>query len=190
MLSSGAPEFSAWFSSFRRSCFRLETLQHYTSPIEDELARAFNAGDSPAPHAGKRDWMELVDVAVVDGRVMQRVHVVREPVTSYVAFEIAWSYAYNVAAGEDVRIIPVPDTQRWPVGVSQQDFWLFDDTELFDMRYTPDGVWVGVEHVDEDAALWACEVRATALKIAVPWQEYVDAHPELAQRVPVVQWQR
>lgn len=186
MLAPGAPEFSAWFTQFRRSCFRLETLQHYGASGEDDSIRVFAAGGDPAPHRGKRDWMKLVDAAVRDGRVVQRVHVVREPVTPYVMFEVAWSYAYSVAAGEDVRIIATGDS--WPVGLPHRDFWLFDDVELFDMCYSEDGTWLGVEHANADAALWACDVRDRVLQLSVPWQDYIAVRPELALRVPVVQW--
>jgi hypothetical protein len=188
MLTPGAPEFSAWFRRFRRSCFRLETLQRYGASGEDDSIAAFLAGHTPHPHPGKREWMALVAAAVNEGRTMQRVHVVTQPLSSYVHFEVAWSYAYNVAAGEDVRIVELAEGQPWPPGLPQGDFWLFDDAELFDMRYTDEGTWLGVEHADEHAALRACQVRAAAVREAQPWATYVSDRPELARRVPTVQW--
>jgi len=185
MLPPGAPEFSAWFRRFRRSCFRLETLQCYLGSGEDDSIRAFLAGRSPQPHPGKREWMTLVDAAVRDGRTMQRVHVVTEPITDYIRFEVTWSYAYSVAAGEDVRIIPVLDGEPWPLEIPTCDFWLFDDSELFDMHYDAEGTWTGIEHRGEPAAASvACQVRDAALRRAQPWAEYVSARPELARRVP------
>jgi hypothetical protein len=116
---------------------------------------------------------------------MQRVHVVTEPITDYIRFEVAWSYAYSVSAGEDVRIIPVPDGEAWPSEIPTGDFWLFDDTERFDMHYDADGTWTGIEHSrDPIAASMACQVRDAALRLAQPWGTYVSSRPELARRVP------
>jgi len=185
MLPPGAPEFSAWFRRFRRSCFRLETLQCYRGSGEDDSIRAFLAGRIPQPHPGKREWMTLVGAAIRGGRTIQRVHVVTEPITDYLCFELAWSYAYSVAAGEDVRIIPVPPSKPWPSDIPTIDFWLFDNTELFDMHYDTDGTWTGIEHRrDPAAASLACQVRDAALRRAHPWAAYVSARPELARRVP------
>lgn len=184
-MPPGAPEFSAWFARFRVSCFRLETLQCYLGSGEDDSIGAFAAGQTPQPHPGKREWMALVGAAVRDGRTMQRVHVVTEPITDYVRFEVAWSYAYSVAAGEDVRIIPVPKGTPWPPEIPTGDFWLFDDAERFDMHYDADGMWTGVEYRrDPVAASVACQVRDAALRLALPWAAYVSARPELARRVP------
>jgi len=62
-----------------------------------------------------------------------------------------------------VRIIPVAEGQAWPGDVPQSDFWLFDDSELFDMRYDADGTWLGVAHVtDPGAALVAGRQREAA----------------------------
>ncbi|MGH3921829.1 MAG: DUF6879 family protein [Pseudonocardiaceae bacterium] len=188
MLPPGAPQFSAWFRKFRRSCFRLETLQWYGGSGEDDSIRAFLAGQTPQPHPGKREWMALVGGAIRDGRTMQRVHVITEPLTDYVRFEVSWSYAHSVAAGEDVRIIPLSKCEAWPPDVPLNDFWLFDDTELFDMRYDADGMWIGVAHLtDPGAAQVACQQREAALRLAQPWATYVRERPELAQWVPTAQ---
>lgn len=189
MLAPGAAEFSAWFRRFRHSCFRLETLQCYGASGEDDSIRVFLAGQTPQPHPGKREWVALVTAAVEDGRTMQRVHVVIEPITDYVCFEVAWSYAYNVDAGEDVRIIPLAEAQPWPSTVPRNDFWLFDDNDVFVMRYDADGMWVGIEHLnDRTAALVACRARDAALQLAQPWAAYVKERPKLGDRVPVVKW--
>ena len=69
---------------------------------------------------------------------MQRVHVVVEPLTAYLRYELAWSYTPE--AGEDIRIIPV-QTGQWPAGLPGLggDFWLFDSARLLRMHYDPAG---------------------------------------------------
>lgn len=190
MLPPAAPEFSVWFREFQRSCFRLETLQRYGGSGEDASITEFLAGATPQPHPGKREWMDLVRSAIRDGRSMQRVHVVTEPLTDYVCFEVAWSYAYSVAAGEDVRIVPLTEGVGWPLDLPLPggDFWLFDDTELFVMHYGTDGTWIGVEHSAEPGAVReACRWREAALRLAQPWATYIGGRPELARRVPATQ---
>ncbi|WP_187369578.1 DUF6879 family protein [Fodinicola acaciae] len=59
------------------------------------------------------------------GKWIGRVHVIRRPLTDYLRFELA-AYRYNVAAGEDVRILDVTD--RPNPGLPDQDFWMFDET--------------------------------------------------------------
>lgn len=120
---------------------------------------------------------------------MQRVHVVTEPLTDYARFEVAWSYAYSVAAGENVRIIPLAEGEAWPADIPLSDFWLFDDTEFFSMHYEADGTWIGVEHLtDPGDALVACRQREAALCLSQRWVTYVSERPELVQRVPTALW--
>jgi len=48
---------------------------------------------------------------------------------------------------------------------------------------------LGVAHVtDPGAALVACRQREAALRLAQPWDGSVRERPDLAQRVPTVQW--
>lgn len=180
-----AAEFEAKFRRFHYSVFRLETLQVYRGSGEDEWIAAFEAGHpAPPPDPEQDAWEEMIRANRRAGRVMQRVHVVAEPVSDYMAFELTWAYAPNVTAGEDIRVIPVRDG-RWPEDVPRGDFWLFDSTELFDARYTDDGTWLGVAPVTDPARIvQACRARAAALHQAQPWRDYMAARPQLAARVP------
>lgn len=95
-------------------------------------------------------------------------------------FELA-SYAPNVEAGEDVRIVPVPSNGRWPDDVPRDDFWLIDSSELWNQHYDPDGTWLGVELVtDSRQIVKACRARDAALRQSQPWASYLeDNHPEI-----------
>lgn len=94
-----------------------------------------------------------------------------EPLTDYLRFELA-SYARNVQAGEDVRILPVRDG-RWPDDVPASDFWLIDSRRLWTMHYATDGAWLGAEPVNEPRRIAdACAHRDTAIAQSIPWFEY------------------
>lgn len=187
MLPPSDAGFNAWFREFRRSWFRLETFQSYGGSGEDEDIRAFNAGRPLKVRAS--EYTANVRAAARDGRTMRRVHVITEPITDYIRYEVA-AYAENVAAGEDVRIVPVAEGGAWPNGVPEaRDFWLFDDTDMYDMHYGADGFWLGFTHVtDPDALADAGRQRDAALALAQPWATYVADRPELAERVASIRW--
>lgn len=183
--STRASGFDDQFTRARANIFRLETLQNYGNSGEEPALAAFLAGEPHLITPGKRRWTSIVRDRVAAGCAMQRVHVVTEPLTDYVKFELTWGYAPNVAAGEDIRIIPVAQHQPWPADLPCEDFWLFDSTVLFAMHYGTDGTWLGVERVTDPAAIdRACRCRTAALRLAMPWADYIDQRQELAQHVP------
>lgn len=159
-------------TTFRYSLFRLETLQTYSGSGEDEAFAAFRAGESIPITPALREWCERIRRRVGEGCTVQRVHVVTEPLTEYIRFELA-SYGPNVDAGEDVRILPVRDGE-WPADVLRKDFWLIDSIDLWDMRYAADGTWLGAEPVtDPDHIVEACFIRDAALAQSMSWSRYV-----------------
>jgi hypothetical protein len=182
---NSASGFDDHFECAKVNVFRLETLQSYGNSGKDPALAAFEAGEPHVITPGKREWITLVRDRTAAGCAMQRVHVVREPITDYLRFELTWGYQPNVAAGEDIGIIPVPPGDPWPCGLPERtDFWIFDFSVLYALRYDPDGSWIAAEQVTERAAIQqSLSWRETALQLATPWQLYIDSHPELARIV-------
>jgi hypothetical protein len=167
-IPAGRVKWHRLFDRFEHTCFRLETLQWYDEPGEAGAYESFLAGREPEVYPGKEAWLEVVRAAVAAGKVMQRVHVVAEPLTDYMRFEIGWSYELNAAAGEDIRI------SRAVGALPQTDYWLFDSRALARLRYNAAGRLVSVE-LDNDPAMvvQAGYWRDVALHLAVPlrnWQ--------------------
>lgn len=184
LLAAGADEFQALFRSFQHSVFRLETLQEYRNSGEGAALAAFLYGGPYTESVGKADYTAMVRNAVTVGRMWQRVHVVREPLTDYARFEIAWSYPANVDAGEEVCVIPLRPDNPWPLDLPGFDFWLFDSSTLYKMVYESDGTWLGAQHVtDPQEVVAACRHRDTALHHAVAWSDYIAGHPDLLRDV-------
>ena len=78
--------------------------------------------------------------------------------------------AYNVAAGEDIRILdltssPAPD-------VPDHDFWLFDESVVVQMLYRPDGAQIGRELVEDPDIGAYLRYQAAVWQGAVPFSEY------------------
>lgn len=176
-------EFRRVFDTYRWSVFRMETLQTYAEPDEAALLAAFSSGlRRPPVDPGKQEWLQAVRAARRSGRSVQRVHVVQEPLSEYLHYELSWSYAPNVSAGEDIRIVSLPADAVWPVDLPCLDFWLFDNSSLYLQHYDHAGTWLGVEHVqDPDRIVTACRWREAALHLGVPWQRYIAANAHLTE---------
>lgn len=156
----------AQFETFSYSAFRLETLQHYAGTGRDD------------------QWVALLKAGRRWGKAYQRVHVIAEPLTPTMQQELTEGYGPNVAAGEDIGIIPVSAAGEWPADVPEYDFWLFDSSSLLTMHYDPDGNWAGASRVrDPGTILAACRARDAALHRATSWRTYITDHPDLQRHV-------
>jgi len=136
-------------SSFQRSAFRLETLDRYTIPGEEAWLEAFRCdGSIPDLTPETYPWLKLVADATAAGRAVQRIHIVGQPPSEYVRWELGM-YRLLAAAGEDIRIA---DRGRHPeLGDLGPDFWLFDGAIAAVMRYDPEGRYLGAEVADDAA---------------------------------------
>ena len=162
-------DWQRFFDSFSRSAWRLELHPVYTMPQEAESLSRWRAGE-PLSEDHWSPWMERVAGYRASGRSIGRVHVVRSPLSEYLRFEIDWYYRRHVQAGEDIRVLDLTD--KPDPGLPDHDFWLFDERQVVQMLYRPDGTQIGrelVEHPDIEAYLrW----RDMACADAVPVLEY------------------
>lgn len=168
-------EFGAAFDEmFTRSAFRLELLDRYVAANETEPLRRFRAG-LPQDPAWREPWKQFVRESVRAGKKMARVHVVSEPLSDYLEFELTCVYPANVAAGEDVRILQVL-RHHWPLGLPSHDYWLFDDRTVAVMRYDNDGNFLDADTLTDPFALAGhCEARDTAMRRSVPLADYLES---------------
>jgi hypothetical protein len=172
-------EFDALFASFEHTAYRLETLQAYDVSYEVEPYQAFMAGHPRPRDSSKDQWVSMIRDAVAAGKVFQRVHVVIEPLTDYLRYELGWSYPPNVEAGEDIRVL-VAQPGKWPMSSRGEilphlrDYWLFDSSDLWVMEYADDGRFLYIEQVTEPAMIvTAARRRDAALHYAIPYSDYM-----------------
>jgi hypothetical protein len=169
-------EFDRLFTDFGHTAYRLETLQRYTMPYEEEPLRRFLAGEPYPDDPTRQQWLTVIQNALTAGKRIQRIHIVAEPLSDYIEFELEWGYSSNAAAGEDISIIPVGHSQ-WPPELPRHDYWLFDSRQLVVMRYDVDGAFLAAEVVDD-----AVEVvkhnywRDVALHQAIPYDKYMKTY--------------
>lgn len=171
-------EFEQRIQEATRLVFRFEALQHYEGSGEDAWMEAFHRGDRvPPPEPAQDEWEAMIRARTAAGVTFQRVHVVVEPLTPYMCFELSWAYPPNARAGERIRI--ADGTRAWPPGVPHRDFWLLD-SQRYDAEYELDGTWKGVRAVDTGPAhAW----HAAAVAESIPLRDYLQRRPDLLERV-------
>ena len=160
---------SRYFRDFVRSAFRLELHPVYTMPGEVDELRRFKAGEQP-PADYHYGWLDTMAEARRVGKTVQRVRVVRRPLTDYIRYEFAWGFVYNVEAGEDIRVLDLTD-QTGP-DLPDHDFWLFDETTVVKLLYRPDGTQIGRELVEDPDLDTYLSWRDAAWQAAIPFRDY------------------
>lgn len=166
-----AADLKALFANFERSAFRLETLDRYTVPAEEEALIAFKAGRPTPPRTiNTEPWLRVVNDATQAGKHISRVHIIGTPHTDYIRFELD-AYAANVEVGEDIRIGHRSDVPAELLVMP--DFWLFDDRTVAVMRYDEAGGFLGAEDATADMLHSARAVREMAVRTSVDYRDYM-----------------
>lgn len=157
-------------SLFKYSAYRLELLDEYDSPSARIRVARFLAGD-PDDAGVRAYWDRVVGEARRAGKTMQRVHVITEPLTDYLRFELAF-YCGSVRAGEDIRILP--GDLAAGLDLPGFDYWLLDGERVAVMYYGDRGIWLRTEIVTEPSFVAdCCRWRDEALSRAVPLGDYM-----------------
>lgn len=160
------------YRNCRSSARRLETLQEYAGGGERQ--RAYLADGTLAPPGpDKAADLELITELHRTGRYVGRVHVVEQPLTDYLRYELA-AYAENVAAGEDVLIA---DRSAYPeLRALGKDFALFDSKTALLFDYDEDGRVRGYHAATDRGIVEDC-IRQYVLAVnrAVPLADFLAA---------------
>lgn len=173
-------DFKEPFLAFTKSAFRLETLPEYRVEYEEAMIADYLAGKEVEYENEEVNWwLDLVRDRTTSGMTMSRVHVVNEPLTDYLRFELGVAYPKTSAAGEEIRLISdndfddLCDEDEFDVAFNRWgalDFWLFDDSRLFIMDYADDGTWLAVnESFDEDDIKDAMRIRDAVMTQSSPF---------------------
>jgi hypothetical protein len=167
------PAWGALFDAMQRSAYRLEGQQIYSNDKEDAALERFRAGE---PFKPLEPWpaLERRRREAVEGKTLTRVRVVIEPPTDYTRMELC-AYRYLAEAGEDIRIIAVPEGE-WPAGLPRYDYWLIDEHDVWRMHYHENYRFRGAELIEGEAAIAQhLKWRDIALAQAVPLNGYLAA---------------
>jgi hypothetical protein len=160
-------------ASFKSEALHLEMRDIYA--IEDEgerLARFLERGyrDHDAETEERRPWMTLVQDAISAGKVFKRVRVISEPVTDYIRYEWAGTWA-NIDAGEEIKWLPRKLIST--IALPGNDFWLFDDSIVVFTVFTGNGDVFERQLTTDPAVIQLCRSAFEATwTVAIPHSEY------------------
>jgi hypothetical protein len=108
------------------------------------------------------------------------VRVLSDPLTDYERYSCEFGYAYNVPAGEDVRVVR-PNAHAMPEGLERTDFWIINDVDAVLMHYDERGRFRGATPAPEELDRLR-RLRDAAWLVAEPFDRWWARHPELHRR--------
>ena len=132
-----------YFDSFKKSAFRVETLQSYNVDEEKEAYKYFQQHKQLLDGFWK-DWHDIIKQAKLRWAIMQRVHLIHFPITPYISFEMEF-YKKSMMYWEEIFYLPFEDCS---VEVDS-DFWIFDDITVLKMLYGEDGSFLKFEEIKD-----------------------------------------
>ncbi|MGH3931101.1 MAG: DUF6879 family protein [Pseudonocardiaceae bacterium] len=156
-------------SAAKQSAFRLETLPQYLVPQEADDFSAWKAGHLIPPRNPENNKMlARIQRDVAQGFRRYRVHILDQPLTAYLRFEL-YLYLDSVAVGSEVQVADRDDHPA--LAELHEDFWLFDDEIAVRMIYGDEGHFLYPELI-EDIEPYR-DMRDTALLHSEPLIDYL-----------------
>lgn len=153
----------------KRSAFRLETLPQYLVPQEAEGFADWKAGKSIPPRTPENhEGIARLQRDVERGFRRYRVHILDQPLTAYLRFEI-YLYLDSVAVGSEIYVADRDDHPA--LAELQEDFWLYDDEIAVRMIYDDEGHFLYPELI-EDIEPYR-HMRDMALSRSEPLTDYL-----------------
>lgn len=162
--------------------FRLETLGAYGSLTEDAEFQAWRRGDTLPDNPARSNWIAHIRdhttpvSAGGHGQRWRKVHVVSGPLSAYEQFAIEFGLALNTAAGEQNRLLEVPDRTHLVRNVG--DFYMINRRLVLAMNYDDAGRLVSADVIKGRAAGALVAVADLAWEQATPIEEWRRSHPE------------
>ena len=146
-----------------RRALHLEMRDTYA---RSALFEAWAAGRTHDRSEADAQWRALLAPLAECGGDIRRLRIVSEPVTDYVRYEYEVTPLANLTAGEAVRWLP--RAQASDLMLPGNDFWLIDDTLLFNLS-SGDGEWLGVQPNDRPDVIAFC-----AASFEAAWGRAID----------------
>ncbi len=158
---------------------RVQTLDRYDVASDGEDYRRYLAGEAEPTPSRKGPWLEHLKALVDSGRAWRNIHVLRTPLSDYLRYACEWGYSYNVAAGQDVRILELPADDLFREVARLGDFWVIDGLTVVQMHYDGGGQFLGADLIPEDEGAGLFRAVAGLLwRQAEPFTSWWSAHPE------------
>jgi hypothetical protein len=181
-------DWPAWLKRHRQTpgdMLRIQTLDRYGVVSDDEDYQGYVNG-APAPRSPYREpWFEQLRAERAAGQLRRNLHVVRTPLNPYLSYACEWGYAYNVQAGQDVRILDVAEQPAAEWLFHTGDYWVVEHQHVVLCRYDNAGQPQGLIQVEASGAGGYISAAEMAWRLGVPFTLWWNSHPEY-HRAPLI----
>lgn len=154
-----------YFRAFKKYAFRLELLQEYYIIEEKESFELFLKKGEIIQDSASKEWTSIIENAKKRGAKMQRVHIIKFPLSDYLKYEIEY-YKINMKAGEDICFVLDKEYQKIKNKINH-DFWLFDDKIALKINYDTKGKYLGFEEIKKETSKYI-NLKNKLLSIVTP----------------------
>jgi hypothetical protein len=172
-------DLGAWIAGrHKQDLLRVQTLARYDSASDGEDFERYLRGEAEpsAPH--KQAWLDRLAADAEHGRIRRNVHIVEQPLSDYLRYQFEWCYVYNVAAGQDVRVLDISSNPAAAHLAACGDFAVVEGVDVARNRYAPDGVFLGAVQAPSDTAAALAALGEAAWAMAVPFTAWWRDHPQ------------
>lgn len=135
------------FKNFRKSALRLEIFPEYKDDMDEEDYQNFILG-KPMKYADI-EWINNVKQWTKQGKVIKRIRIISENLTTYEKYEFI-CYNENNLAGEKVLVVPRIEYERLVNKQDRFDYWIFDESIVCKLNYSKEGRFIGYTIIKED----------------------------------------
>jgi len=175
-------ELGQHLSTYRNRLFRMETLPTYAVGADGDDYQRWLAGEAEPTWDRKNRWLATLRAEREAGKISRRVRILSAQLTDYERYACEWGYAFNVGAGEDIRVLRRGE-HVIPGDVVDRDFWIVDDEQVVAMHYDGSGRFEGAEILADDDLEVHLNSRDRSWAVAEPFVTWWSRHPELHRQV-------
>lgn len=136
-------------ANFKKSAKRLEVLQEFHIEGDEwDYFQKFLNGEVFKPYPELNEWNKQIDEWTKQGKKIERVRVIANPLSNYLKYEIEEAYKLGTLMGQKVNFVSQSDFKKIVGKQKVGDFWIFDDKYVFEMHYDENHDYIGGQLVD------------------------------------------
>jgi len=145
-------EWHALFENYKYTARRLEPRDTYNAKPADKVHRQQYLAGELTDFSHMEGWVSKLASWGAQGKRMQRVRVVTEPLSDDAKYLLAVAKV-NLAAGDEIRYLPRHRAVELRLGPPNEDYWIFDANVAAIINFDEDDNFVSHELVDDPAEI-------------------------------------
>lgn len=163
---------------------RVQTLGSYGAATDGNDFHRYLSGAAYPESPARDEWFAQLRAEAAAGRIRRNLHIVREPITPYLRYAMEWGYVYNIAAGQECRILTVGDTTAAAHLFKVGDFNVVEGLAVVRLRYDDNGTRIGAVKVSADAAESYAALAELAWGLGTDFTVWWEQHPQYHRATP------